>query len=293
MSDIEDYLSGDDSDSVQTLDSEEKEVKKPMMMIKKPLVAATSTDLLEPDEDIDSSSELVDDLDEDDLVLDDDDDDLVLDDDDSDDEDEYEEDDDYYDEQEGGAAKKKPKKNAPVNDNNATSNIASASTASAATASAATALKKASAQQQPISNMMMDSDDDEDEGDENYLQKFDQEIKRDYVSHNHPECIIHNYEEVKILSEVVRDSYNIIIDPFHRTIPFLTKYEKARILGQRAKQIESGSKPFVKVPENIIDGYIIAELELREKRIPFILRRPLPSGGCEYWNLRDLEIINI
>ena len=147
--------------------------------------------------------------------------------------------------------------------------------------------------QQPISNMMMDSDDEEDEGDENYLQKFDQEIKRDYVSHHHPECIIHNYEEVKILSEVVRDSHNIIIDPFHKTIPFLTKYEKARILGQRAKQIEAGSKPFVKVPENIIDGYIIAELELREKRIPFILRRPLPSGGCEYWNLRDLEIINL
>jgi DNA-directed RNA polymerase subunit K/omega len=280
MSDIEDYLSGDDSDSVQSLESEEKEVKKPMMMIKKPLVA-TSTDLLEPD--IDSSSELVDDLDDDDdLILDDDDDDLVLDDDDSDDEEEDEEDDDYYDEQEGGApSKKKPKKNAP----NATNN--------ASLASAANALKKAAAQQQPISNMMMDSDDEEDEGDENYLQKFDQEIKRDYVSHHHPECIIHNYEEVKILSEVVRDSHNIIIDPFHKTIPFLTKYEKARILGQRAKQIEAGSKPFVKVPENIIDGYIIAELELREKRIPFILRRPLPSGGCEYWNLRDLEIINL
>ena len=278
MSDIEDYLSGDDSDSVQSLESEEKEVKKPTMMIKKPLVA-TSTDLLEPDEDIDSSSELVDDLDDDDLVLDDDDDDLVLDQDESDDED----DDDYYDEQEGGAAKKKPKKNASENTNNA---AVASNTASAA-------LKKTSLQQQPISNMMMDSDDDEDEGDENYLQKFDQEIKRDYVSHNHPECIIHNYEEVKILSEVVRDSNNIIIDPFHRTIPFLTKYEKARILGQRAKQIESGSKPFVKVPENIIDGYIIAELELREKRIPFILRRPLPSGGCEYWNLRDLEIINL
>ena len=293
MSDIEDYLSGDDSESVQTLDSEEKEVKKPMMMIKKPLVAATTRDLLEPDEDIDSSSELVDHLDDDDLILDDDDD-LDLDDDESDDEEEDEEDDDYYDEQQGGApTKKKTKKNASVNANNATTNNPSAAIASAAVASAAVALKKGSSQQQPISNIMMDSDDDEDEGDENYLQKFDQEINRDYVSHNHPECIIHNYEEVKILSEVVRDSHNIIIDPFHRTIPFLTKYEKARILGQRAKQIESGSKPFVKVPENIIDGYIIAELELREKRIPFILRRPLPSGGCEYWNLRDLEIINI
>ena len=72
----------------------------------------------------------------------------------------------------------------------------------------------------------------------------------------------------------------------------MTKYEKARILGQRAKQIETGSKPFLNVPENIIDGYIIAELELKEKKIPFIIRRPIPGGGFEYWHLRDLEIIS-
>ena len=71
----------------------------------------------------------------------------------------------------------------------------------------------------------------------------------------------------------------------------MTKYEKARILGQRAKQIECGAKPLVKVPENIVDGYIIAELELQQKRIPFIIRRPIPGGAFEYWNLKDLEII--
>ena len=93
------------------------------------------------------------------------------------------------------------------------------------------------------------------------------------------------------MTKVVRNSDNIIIDPLHKTIPFLTKYERARILGQRAKQIESGSKPFVHVPENVVDSYIIAELELQQKRIPFIIRRPLPNGGCEYWNLKDLEMI--
>jgi hypothetical protein len=40
-----------------------------------------------------------------------------------------------------------------------------------------------------------------------------------------------------------------------------------------------------------VDGYIIAELELREKKIPFIIRRPIPGGGCEYWSIRDLEIV--
>ena len=72
----------------------------------------------------------------------------------------------------------------------------------------------------------------------------------------------------------------------------VTKYEKSRILGQRAKQINSGAYPFVKVPENVIDGYIIAELELKQQRIPFIIRRPLPNGGSEYWKVKDLEDIS-
>jgi DNA-directed RNA polymerase I, II, and III subunit RPABC2 len=136
-----------------------------------------------------------------------------------------------------------------------------------------------------------DDDDDDDEYDESYLQKFDSEITKSYVNDFHPECLIHNYDEIAKLTKIVKNEDNIIVDPYHRTIPFLTKYEKARVLGQRAKQIETGAKPLVKVPENIIDGYIIAELELREKKIPFIIKRPLPSGACEYWNIRDLEIV--
>ena len=134
-----------------------------------------------------------------------------------------------------------------------------------------------------------EEEDDDDEYDENYLQKFDSEIMKNYVNEFHPECLNHNYDEIAKLSVVVKNSDGIIIDPLHRTIPYLTKYERARVLGQRAKQIETGAKPFVKVPENIVDSYIIAELELKEKKIPFIVRRPVPGGGCEYWNIRDLE----
>ncbi len=135
------------------------------------------------------------------------------------------------------------------------------------------------------------SDDEDEDYDESYLQKFDHEVTKNYINEFHPECLIHNYDEITKLTSVVRDSNNIIVDPLHRTIPFLTKYEKARILGQRAKQIETGAKPFISVPENVIDGYVIAELELQQKRIPFIIRRPVPGGGFEYWNLRDLEVI--
>ena len=136
-----------------------------------------------------------------------------------------------------------------------------------------------------------DDDDEEEDDDPYYLQKFNTEINRNYLEEAHPECVANNYDEISALTTVVRDSNNNVIDPLHRTIPYLTKYEKTRILGYRAKQINSGSRPFVKVPENMIDGYLVAQIELAQKRIPFILRRPIPGGGCEYWNLKDLEII--
>jgi len=152
--------------------------------------------------------------------------------------------------------------------------------------------------QKPASNAQLigvdnvSDDDDDDNDDEDYLQKFDTDIKKNYIVDYHPECMIHNYEEISALTKVIRDKDNIIVDPLHRTIPYLTKYERARVLGQRAKQINLGARPFVKVPENIIDGYLVAEMELTQKRIPFILRRPLPgNSGSEYWNLKDLEII--
>jgi len=144
----------------------------------------------------------------------------------------------------------------------------------------------------------MDDDDneeseesDEDLEDEEYLQKFNSELNKNYIMEYHPECAINNYDEIIALTNVIRDSDNNIIDDLHKTLPYLTKYERARILGQRAKQINSGAKVFVKVPENVIDGYVIAQIELEQKRIPFIIRRPIPGGGCEYWNLKDLEMI--
>jgi DNA-directed RNA polymerase I, II, and III subunit RPABC2 len=81
------------------------------------------------------------------------------------------------------------------------------------------------------------------------------------------------------------------VDNLHKTIPILTKYEKTKILGLRAKQLNNGAVPFVKLSTNIIDGYLIALKELEQKKIPFIIRRPLPNGASEYWHLQDLEII--
>ena len=136
-----------------------------------------------------------------------------------------------------------------------------------------------------------DESDEDEEEDDNYLQKFDETTKHNIISDFHPEMQAHNYEEVEVLSTTVRNENGIIVDPLHRTFPFITKYEKARILGERAKQLNSGAKAFVEVEPTVIDGYLIALKEFEQKKIPFILRRPLPNGGCEYWRLRDLEIL--
>ena len=145
-----------------------------------------------------------------------------------------------------------------------------------------------------VGGSLENSDDEEDDDDYQtpYLQKFNVEINKNYILDFHPECAVNNYDEISVLTQIIRDGANNVIDDLHKTIPFLTKYERTRVIGQRAKQINSGAKAFVKVPENVIDGYLVAELELIQKRIPFIIRRPTPGGGCEYWNLKDLEVVS-
>lgn len=139
---------------------------------------------------------------------------------------------------------------------------------------------------------IISEEEDDDKTDDEFLQKFDEELQKQFLTDFHPEAITHNYNEISNLTKIVKNKDNIIIDELHRTAPFLTKYEYARVLGIRAKQINSGAQPFIEA-NNIIDGSIIAGKELMEKKIPFIIRRPLPTGGSEYWNLKDLEIIHI
>lgn len=144
----------------------------------------------------------------------------------------------------------------------------------------------------PVFTNYLSSDESEEEEDDDYLQKFDDELRTNFIKQHHPEISVHNYEEVKKLATVVRNANGIIIDQLHRTIPIMTKYESTRILGQRAKQIETGAVPLVQINDTTVDSYVIAEKELREKKIPFIIRRPIPNGGSEYWHAYDLELLH-
>jgi DNA-directed RNA polymerase I, II, and III subunit RPABC2 len=73
------------------------------------------------------------------------------------------------------------------------------------------------------------------------------------------------------------------------TPPYLTKYERARILGTRALQISHNAPVLVQL-EGELDPLLIAEKELRQRVIPMTVRRHLPDGSYEDWNLTELEV---
>ena len=59
---------------------------------------------------------------------------------------------------------------------------------------------------------------------------------------------------------------------------FLTRYEKARIVGARALQISFGAPILVEKPRNMIDPIKIAQIELKSRILPLTIRRELPDG---------------
>lgn len=115
------------------------------------------------------------------------------------------------------------------------------------------------------------------------------------------------FEFVLLQEKVVKDeeTENEIVDeeglPFFGTLnpqtqlptqaftSLLTKFEKARLLGKRAKEIIEGSPPYVKVYGQV-NPLTIAMMELKQKALPVVISRALPNGKVENFPLQDLSI---
>ncbi len=125
-----------------------------------------------------------------------------------------------------------------------------------------------------------------DEGaEEETLEESEHKSDLNKLFQQHPEIWIPLEEQVKqaLLLEGPKDSKHI-------TRPFMTNYEKTKVIGLRARQIEEGAKPYIKVPEGMTESHLIAQEELKQKKIPFIIKRRLPDGSFEYWRIVDLII---
>jgi len=112
-----------------------------------------------------------------------------------------------------------------------------------------------------------------------------------FLNTHHPECRLDYIEEVQQklpLSAYPPDSGS---DTQHRSVPYLTLFEKTKIIGFRANQISQGARVLIQVPPHMTDVIEIAKKELEEKRLPYILKRPMPDGTFEYVRLADLLVL--
>lgn len=87
-------------------------------------------------------------------------------------------------------------------------------------------------------------------------------------------------EDIKEYSDIVPNEDRI-------TKPFLTKYERVRLIGDRVRQLSLGAKPMIKNVEQLSPNEI-AELELKHNVIPLYIERPLPNGKKERWYIKEL-----
>jgi DNA-directed RNA polymerase subunit K/omega len=107
---------------------------------------------------------------------------------------------------------------------------------------------------------------------------------------HHPECTL-DYAETIAPKIPLIASPPLGKDPNHRSPPFLTQYERTKIIGMRANQLSQGARPYIQVPDYVTDVSEISRLELHARRLPFIIRRSMPDGTHEYWRLSDLLIL--
>jgi len=107
-------------------------------------------------------------------------------------------------------------------------------------------------------------------------------IKKTVIINN--ECLYNNID----FEEDYDEKIELVPDNKRITINRLTKYEKVRIIGIRAKQIITGANILLKGIENKTP-IEIAELELKYNMIPFKIKRRLPNDRYEIWKLSELD----
>jgi DNA-directed RNA polymerase subunit K/omega len=77
------------------------------------------------------------------------------------------------------------------------------------------------------------------------------------------------------------------------SVKFMTIYEKTSILGLRKQQLANGAQSYLdsKLLNNVKDIEEIAHLELKHKKLPFLICRSFNNEYKEYWKIEDLIIL--
>lgn len=123
--------------------------------------------------------------------------------------------------------------------------------------------------------------------DKNETDEQDDEVTIDFYQPTNEELESDN-EYDDILEDDIIDEH---IVSKKKTFNILTKYEKNYIMGIRINQIINGSPLFIEYDKTKpFDVFEIVKQELYQKKLPFKVKRKLPNGNIELWNLKDLII---
>ena len=78
------------------------------------------------------------------------------------------------------------------------------------------------------------------------------------------------------------------------TLPVMTKYEITKVLAMRSQQIMNNSPVLVDISDiEQLTPYNIALKELKERKIPFKIKRPLMDNTYEIWSIKEFKKIFI
>lgn len=91
---------------------------------------------------------------------------------------------------------------------------------------------------------------------------------------------------VEIISNT--ETYKNMLSKPKKTKPYMSKFEFTKLLGIRSQQLSSGMPSTVQNISNFIHTKNIALQEIKEKKIPLIIRRTLPDGQTEDWKADEL-----
>jgi len=139
-----------------------------------------------------------------------------------------------------------------------------------------------------ISENNDDNDEDNDEDNEENEDNEDDNEENDNALEEINEDDIYNDENIEYTENEILSNNNIVQKENKISINRLTKYEMVRILGERTKQLLMGAKPLIK-NYNHLTYEEMAEEELKLNMIPFKIKRPLPNGKFEIWNIEELN----
>jgi DNA-directed RNA polymerase I, II, and III subunit RPABC2 len=97
------------------------------------------------------------------------------------------------------------------------------------------------------------------------------------------------------VQSVSRESVQDALKEAKTTLPYYTKYEQVALIGTRAQQLAEGSKPLVSLDGMLTSDpkfvWNVAEKEVHERKLPFIIHRRLPNGVSEYWSAMELSVM--